>query len=418
MKKDGVFQSMDINSKVTVFSDPVRIVTLSAANYFMIPFLMAFGLSAADYGQAQSVANMVAFIMSFLAVAITNRLGRKLTTMLFLDLPYFIALVSLIFMKGYVNILIFCLCIIALTKVGMTAYILLMSEDCPTKSRSFVRGTTIAIPMAAGLLYPFIGMCFTEENVASVLRMFYIGFAVVFLINFLIRFKLYQETETGQKIMQSPQNANIGKSLLSYIKNLPLIIKSPANLLLMLVYFVVQAVKYMTLVVSTYVLGKAIVSTVEYSRLAVGVSVLTLLANFVIMPWLAKKKTNEIALFMVCCAGSAAMMFSFTLLPESSFLIMLFLNAAYGFFTFFLFTLSDTMIVNNVPDIQRSDVFGTIQVVTALLLIPVPAIYGKMLALNLELAVCVCCGIFICGLLLAAVLKFVLGKRNENVAAE
>lgn len=406
-KKGLWFTTLEHNSKVTVLTDPVRIMSLQTAVYFMIPYLYANGLTEVQYGNAQSVANGVGFVLGLFTPALTNRLGRKRTTMMFLDIPFFAALLSLIFGESFFSLLLFTIGGIALPKVGKTAYMLLITENEKQEKRAFVLGCLIAVPMAAGLIYPIIGKVIARYDTSIALRNTYLLLAALFFLNFLFRIRLYRETDEGKRAMQRLENHNVWNAFSCYLTKIPHIVTSPRYILLTLLDFLNYAISYMSMVTSSYLLGNAIVTQVQYSNLSIGVAAFNLIGNFILVPQIIRRRINEKHIFILCGFLGALSLLGMTIVGTWGYGVLFCLNTLYGFVTFFVFTFNDSIIINSIPANELSDVYGTMQVIGSFMLIPVPMLYGKILLVNATLAMYLCAGIWAVTSLVVVMLRLI-----------
>lgn len=403
------------NSKVTMWTEPFRISVIVIAGYFMYPFMYNFGIDSADIGTAQSMGYILGIVASLLAATIVNRMGRKLTTILFLDGLGIIFVIGIYALNWSPLFLFLMFAATGAQQLGNDSYTLLMQEDEINKNRQVVVGLITATPMGIGIIFPLIGI-FIEKAGLDTFMNYYLIFVIVFnsLLMF-IRFKLYKETEIGCRIMAAPENVSVLSALKSYFKSLPGIVSKPKYMLLLTVYSFNFVTAIMAMVWPAYFLGKGIVTDAEYANLGFTYAIAALIGYLVIVPILRKKQARTTSIFITSAFMAVVIVSSFLLLKEGMYIPAMVLYGLYGMAFFFPYVYAQVLIVETIEPEKVSNVLGTFNFVMSIICVIMPLLFGYALKFNLNYGIIVCIGVWLINFGCAVGFRRVMAKEGKIV---
>ncbi|WP_240741789.1 MFS transporter [Deinococcus sp. KSM4-11] len=200
------------NARSTIITEPLWAVFGTVVLYYAPLYMREVGLSSSEIGWVGSVTLAFSFLFQIMAAPITNRLGRKRTTLLWdlvsWTLPMFVWAVSssvwAFMVAGVLS---------ATGRIVMVSWSLLVVEDVPQSQRARVFGILNLIVALCGLVAPVVGLIMQAHGVVPTMRVFYALGGVGMTVMFLWRNAITQETGTGQAAMLEHRDLHLLGSL-------------------------------------------------------------------------------------------------------------------------------------------------------------------------------------------------------------
>ncbi len=192
--------------------EPLWGVFGTVVTYYAPLYMREVGLSSAQVGWLGSITLAFSFVFQLLAAPITNRVGRRRTT-LFGDLiswtvPMFVWAVS----NSFTSFLIAAV-LSASGRIVAVSWSLLVIEDVEEGQRARVFGILNLIIATCGLLAPLVGVVMKQYGVEPTLRAYYALGGVGMTVMFLWRNALTQETARGEAAMLEHRDLHPWQSL-------------------------------------------------------------------------------------------------------------------------------------------------------------------------------------------------------------
>jgi MFS family permease len=348
--------------------------------FFYVPLYMKeIGLTEVEMGIINTVNLLVAFICHLFAGPITNRVGRKKTTLTFdlisWSVPMLIWAVSQNFWyflaAAVVN---------AFVRIVSVSWYCLLVEDTPENKRSKVFGIINVIGCASGIFTPVSGLLIFKYGTVPTMRVLYgLGF-VGMTAMFLIRNALITETKPGRDLMEKHSGLTITESIKSSIKIIFRVYKSSSHILLTLVYIITNFVLSLSFFQILYLkdfLGfrENIISVTP------GVNaIINILLYVFVLPRLNRLREEKALSFSLGIGVFGALLF--ILIPRSSSLMMIATLAVIAIGNFFIQTYRDSVFMNNLGEHEKADVYSAVQTISTLICIPSGYIAGLTYSIN------------------------------------
>ena len=145
------------NAKVCILCHPFWSVPFTLYYYYLSLYLKAEGLSDAQIGNLMVAGTVASLVFSFVAAPLTDRLGRRNTTLVFdllsSALPPLMYLISPSFWMAMLATVLF-----NSNKIMSVGYYLVMIEDADDRQKTVAFNLFNLITYAAGLLIPLAGL--------------------------------------------------------------------------------------------------------------------------------------------------------------------------------------------------------------------------------------------------------------------
>ena len=192
--------------------EPLWGVFGTVVTYYAPLYMREVGLSSTQVGWLGSLTLALSFLFQLVAAPITNRVGRKRTTLIgdliSWTVPMFVWAASHSFTAFAVAAL-----LSASGRIVTVSWSLLVIEDVAQDQRARVFGILNLIIAACGLLTPLLGLFMTRYGVESTLRAYYALGGVGMTVMFLWRNAITQETESGRAAMDEHRELHPWQSL-------------------------------------------------------------------------------------------------------------------------------------------------------------------------------------------------------------
>jgi MFS family permease len=368
------------------------------------------GLSDIEIGLINSVNLYFAFIFQLFAGSITNKLGRKRTTLIFDLIAWSVPMFIWAFSQNFWLFLIAYL-LNATSKFVTVSFNCLIIEDVEEHKRSKVFAILNMIITGAGVLTPIAGVVIADFGIVPTLASIYFVGGILMTVMFFIRNRYTDETAVGKELMGMHSQTRVIQSLASSLRLfgksfykrrlLPIILITVlSNLILQLNFFQVIFFK------EQLKFNDQIISFIP-----VVTAVTVMLLYLVIIPRLKRRSEETYVSFSIILSTVGAILF--LLIPAGN-MAMLFLTLivlAAG--NFILQTYRDSLLMNRLGTHEKADMFSAVQTVMTLTAIPSGYLTGLLYHYNPVLLFSV---ILVLYIVLMVIMLFLPDPRKHSQA--
>ncbi len=367
------------NARTCIFVEPLWAVYGPAVMYYAPLFQQELGLSEIQMGIVNSVNFAFAFVFMLMAAPITNRLGRRKTSLIF-DLIAWSLPMALWALSRSFTWFILAAALNAVVKIVIVSWNLLLSEDVAEGQRSRVYGWIYLSGSVGGLFTLLGGILIARFGTVPTMRWIYASGALCMTAMFVLRWVYTDETATGRVMMEKTKDVPL-LSGLRHLCRLGLVsLRDGRFLRLLAVYFAANAVLSFDFYRVLYLAESKGLSPVTVALVPAFGAVLALMLFFLVMPRLPKTADAAVLAWssLVCLICQAA----FVLMPGGSSAWALAVTGALQAGYFLVQTHRDSVFMNAVSDLRKSDLFGLVQALTLLLCVPTGALAGWLYTQN------------------------------------
>ncbi|WP_079409980.1 MFS transporter [Paenibacillus ferrarius] len=405
------FRQLPDNPRYSIWLEPLWAIPGTIVLFYAPLYMKGAGLSDIQIGILNSVNLYFSFVFQLFAGAVTNKWGRKRTTLLFDLISWSIPMFIWAFSNNFWLFLIAYL-LNASSKFVTVAFNLLIIEDVDEKQRSLVFAIMNMIIISAGVLAPLAGGVIHKYGIMPTISVVYFIGGISMTVLFVVRNYLTKETEAGRVMIQTHSDTHIVRGVMQSFRlfgqslrnrqMLPIImITIISNIILQLNFFQVIYLK------EQLGFGDRMISWIPFIT-----AVTTILVYSAIMPRL--KERNEASYvklsLAVCAAGSLLFLF----IPAGSVLMLVIVTTVLAAGTFLLLTFRDSLLMNKLGHYDKADLYSSIQVVMSIVAIPWGYISGLIYNIKPSLLFIIIFISYASLLLLAYPIGKVTGKRVEQ----
>ncbi len=355
--------------------EPLWAVFGTVVTYYAPLYMSAVGLSSTQIGWLGSITLACSLLFQTLAAPITNRVGRKRTTLIgdliSWTLPMFVWAVSRSF-GGFVLAAV----LSAVGRIVMVSWSLLVIEDVEESQRPRVFGILNLIVTGCGLLTPLIGLLMIHSGVAPVMRAYYALGGVGMTVMFLIRNAVTQETRSGQAAMHEHRGLNAWQSVQQTLKHVAGLRRHPGLASVMVFYVLSFFIEQMNVFQILFLGGALRFGAGALSLVPVAGALVTMLMYAAVLRRLAGTPAERTLVWarLLGLLGAALLL----LIPAANVSVLLVTVSVLAAATFLSQTYSGTVLFGRLPAHGTADLYSAVQTLCLLCSVPAGALAGAI----------------------------------------
>ncbi|GAA1135769.1 MFS family permease [Kitasatospora gansuensis] len=354
------------NARHSILWEPLWAVPGTISIYYATLYQKTAGLSTLEIGLIASLGLYLACCAQLLAGTITDRLGRKQTTLIFDLLSWSVPMFIWAFADSFWLFLLAALCS-SLSRVVNLSFFLLVTEDATERQRPRIFAAIKLVVMAAGLLTPLAGIAMARYGTLPTLRWVYLLGGVSMTALFLIRNHLTTETAAGHQSAAAPRGPLLG-GVARGLRMLGLACRSrqlwPVVALCLLTNLAVQ----INLFQVVHLADNLHYGTTAIAALPAVAAVTAFACYLGPMPrWQHRPLARSILTGLLL---STAGWLAFLTVPRGGLTVLLLSTVLTAAGPFLLESYRDALVVSAIPALDRAELSSAIQTATALVAIP------------------------------------------------
>jgi MFS family permease len=365
------------NARVIVLSQPFWFIPYSMFFPYLTQYMLALGLKNEQVGLINAISMVVGVVLSLFAGWVTDRLGRRVTTVIADLLSWTLA--AALWALAH-NFAWFVAAAVAnsFVRIVSVSWNCCVVEDTPPENRINIFWWLNIIGTLSALFTPLMALFIGSGDNASLIHAMRIvlgGTAVIYAVSFLVRFYYMRETTVGQQRMASSRGTSPLTALGEYPRLFARVLANPLLLCFLLIrtlFFVHNGIK------GTY-LSVAVVQGLGFGQDAIGLinlgaGLVMLVSQFLLLPRLQTISPRKPLMISL-----GALLLSYLLLvvsPQHSALVLLayiVVSAGGGLVTGMLV---DMLTANAMPDHDRSALLGVMSILVVAISAPFQYLCG------------------------------------------
>ncbi len=381
--------------------------------YFAPLYMEGLGLTSIQMGLVNSAGLFFSFFFFILSGPFTNKFGRRITSLIWDIVSWSLSMTIWAFAQGFAWFLVAALFNSAV-RVVMVSWNLLLTEDAREDQRVKIYGIVYLIGSTGGFVTLAAGLLLQRFGVVPTMRVTYLLGAAFMTTMFFLRYKLTTETENGRLILEKTRGTPLLRLVAEQMTSLARAARDKHFFVLTSIYLIATAVQSFTFFQILYLKDGLGYSTAELSVVPAVNSLITIFLFSVILPRIPKTAERRgLFLGFVLCMGGGL---SFLLLGRGMLFVVLFVQGLSSAAFLLLSTYRDSVFMNSVPNEQRAELFGLVNMLAMLLSIPTGALAGWLFALSPLAPFIAVAGLFALGA--AATARLMSWHRSEPATTE
>lgn len=213
------------NPRTLILMEPLWGIPYNLIAPFATLYMYTQGITDVQIGLILSIAMFVQVIVSFFGGIVTDKLGRKVTTMMG---DFFGWGIACLVWAASGNFWLFLIAYLfnSFEQINQTAWYCLLIEDADSEDLLGIY-TWISIGGLVAIFFaPISGLLINAFSVVPVVRVLYIVFAVNMMIKVIITFRHCEETSQGKIRMKKTKGISVLQMLFEYKNLIPKVLKN------------------------------------------------------------------------------------------------------------------------------------------------------------------------------------------------
>lgn len=391
------------NARVCIALEPLWAFFGPMVTYFMPLYQKELGLSEVQMGIVNSAGIAAGFVFFTIAAPITNKLGRRKTSLMFDFIAWSLSMLIWALSKSFTWFLVAAI-FNAVVRIVNVSWNLLLSEDASEEQRSTIYGWIYVIGAFGGVT-TFLGGLIIEKFgiVPSMRAIFGVGSAVMTTM-FILRFIGTRETAVGAYLKEKTKSENFLRMVGQQLPKARQALRDPFFLRMTGIFLIANAVLSIDFFRVLYLAEQKKLPSFTVAVIPAIGALVSMAIFFLVLPRQKEKKNH----FQLTNAFFFCMLFQilFLFMPNNSTLSALLIVPGLQASYFLLQTYRDTVFMNATGDEHKSERFSLVQALMLLFSIPMGWLAGVLYSVSPHLPFFVASLLYGLGFLLARGLKY------------
>ena len=203
------------NPRIALYTEPLWIVPFNLFIPFVSVYMAALLLTDSQIGLIASIFMLARTITAIFSGAVTDKLGRKLTTFIFDTLSWSIPCLLWALSQNFWWFVV-AAAFNGLMQIPHTSWMCLLVEDAKKESLVRIFSLLHMIAQAAVIFAPLAAIMVNRLSVVPALRILYFFSFISMTIKFIILYKYGDETEVGRTRMRETKDMSIWQIMRGY----------------------------------------------------------------------------------------------------------------------------------------------------------------------------------------------------------
>ncbi len=390
------------NARACIIVEPLWIVPHNLFATYTSVYMVALGCTDKQIGLIASISLAFQMFFSLVGGYITDKLGRKRTSLIFDVISWSIPTLIWAIAQNFYYFLVAAI-INSLVRIVHTSWSCLLVEDTAPEDRVHVFTWIQVAGILAGFVAPLGGLLVKRFELVPAVRGMYFFAFISMTTMFLLRNHLVHETQQGILRMKEAKNESFFSSIKDYIVAAKKLASTPFTMVAFLLSIITNINNIIRMnffaIVLTQKLG---FSQQSLSLFPVVQSAAMLLVYLLVMPILGKLRFK-----MPLMSAFVAMIISNLLLvisPMRSFFMIILSTALTAYGTAVSFPFVESIIANSIDDNERAKTMSILYVILYGITAPFGYIGGILSSISEELPFVLMTLLFVICLFLVVVL--------------
>lgn len=206
------FRMLKGNTRASVICEPLWGIPFVLFNFYLSLYMKELGVTDQQLGYLISIGYVTGVFLSLISGALTDRFGRKRTTMIFDFISWPVAVIIYLISNSFI---LFALAtfINSFGRIVGVSWNLMVVEDADNEQRVSAFNLLNIINIATGIIIPLAGLLVSAFGVVISERIFLTYAAVSMTTMIILRNRMYRETSVGQHILDERKKNPVKISL-------------------------------------------------------------------------------------------------------------------------------------------------------------------------------------------------------------
>jgi MFS family permease len=400
------------NPRAAVYTEPLWGIPYNLYAPYASLYMLALGVSDSQIGMLASIGLAFQVVFALLSGAITDKFGRKRTTLVSDLISWSIPMLILAASQNFFFFLAAAI-IGSIWRVSSTSWFCMLVEDADQSQLVHIYAWVEIAGYMAAFFSPIAGLLIGRFSLVPTVRGLYLFAFFMMTAKFLVMNYYVTETHQGKVRMQETQHQPLFSLLRGYRGVLGQVLRTPRTLLTVSIQLVMSIGATIS---STFwailVTGKLHIPEAHIAYFSFFRSAVLLVLYFLIVPRISSRHFKRPLLMgFIGLIASQMLLIS---MPEKNYLLLFFTILIDACSFALINPLMGSMITLNVDPQERARIMAIIGVVVISLTSPFGWIAGRLSEVNRALPFMMNIVLYAIGLILVPVAAWVVRRAPEN----
>jgi DHA1 family tetracycline resistance protein-like MFS transporter len=400
------------NPRAAVYTEPLWGIPYNLYAPYASLYMLALGVKDSQIGMLASIGLALQVVFALLSGAITDKFGRKRTTLVS-DLISWSTPMLILAVSQNIYYFLASTVINSIWRVSATSWECMLVEDAEKDQLVHIYAWTAIAGYSAAFFTPIAGLLVGKFSLVPTVRVLYLFAFLMMTIKALVFNHFVTETRQGKVRLQETRQQPLFSLLRGYRGVLNQVLRMPRTLLIVSIQLVISiGMTISNTFWAIMVTGKLHFPEAHVAYFSFFRSVMMLVAYFLIVPRISFLRFKRPLLL-----GFIGLIISQTLLismPEMNYVLLLFTILIDAWSLALINPLMGSMITLNVDPQERARILSIISVVVLSLTSPFGWIAGRLSDINRTLPFAMNIILFAIGLLLVSVAAWVIKQVPDT----
>lgn len=203
------------NPRACVYTEPMWGLSMNLCLPYASIYMLTLGMSDVEVGIVTSIYMFSQMICAFLSGAIVDKLGRRMSTMVFDFLAWSVPCLIWAFSQGFWFFVVAAL-LNGMMKITTVSWDCLLVEDAPKDKITHIYSWVMISGNLSALFAPISSILVSQLTLVPAIRILYINAFVIMTIKLIILYKFSTETAVGKIRRKETHNLSVGQMLSGY----------------------------------------------------------------------------------------------------------------------------------------------------------------------------------------------------------
>lgn len=362
-------RDMSHNGRIVTFTEPFWSIPFNMISVYAVLYMMELGLTERQIGLTQTVLVGTQILSSLISGSLTDRLGRKRTTIIFDMISWMVACLVWALSRNITGFLIAAF-LNGINKVVYVSFSCMITEDATSNQRLRNYSGLHFMVLTGGFFAPLAGLLIGRNGIINGTRMIYLGASLIMGTMFVIRHILWMEPQFIKNEKHTGMLQGFKESLGYFFSDrqrfIVFILQSVVQF-----YFIFKPLFYFAFLRDVAALDSRLISLVPLA-----ISLITMFVLLGIMPNV-KNRNRGTMLTSGFVAGAIALLF-LLISPERPWIFLVLSVLFDGIGTALIRPLLDSLWADKLDDRKRTRQLAAGNLLFGLFSIPAGSIAAEM----------------------------------------
>ncbi|NLX69532.1 MAG: MFS transporter [Clostridiales bacterium] len=229
------------NSRACVYTEPMWGLSMNLCLPYATVYMLALGLNDVQVGIVASIYMFSQMIFAFLSGAITDKLGRRLSTAIFDFLAWSVPCLIWAFSHGFWFFVVAAM-LNGMMKIPQVSWNCLLIEDAPKDRITHIYSWVLIAGNLSALFAPISSIMVAKLTLVPAIRILYINAFIIMTLKAIILYKFSTETAIGKTRREISRNISWVEMLSGYKSAINKIINSRGTIFAIIICVLVEIV--------------------------------------------------------------------------------------------------------------------------------------------------------------------------------